>query len=93
MPAPYAILEAGTVLVGLVASLFLIVVFSVDTWEEANYSFTAANNSYRMVTVASSDSDLNVYSIRGALVDPWTTYYFYHQYWGLWKLCDVLTGL
>lgn len=91
MPAPYAILEAGTVLVGLVASLFLIIVFSVDTWEEANYSFTAANNSYRMVTVASSDSDLNVYSIRGALVDPWTTYYFYHQYWGLWKLCDVLT--
>lgn len=93
MPAPYAILEAGTVLVGLVASIFMIVVISVDTWEEANYSFTAANNSYRQVTVAASDSELTVYSIRGSLADPWVTYYFYHQYWGLWKLCDVLTGL
>lgn len=93
MPAPYAILEALTVLLGLLASIILVVVFSVDSWEEATYSFTPANTSYRQVTVAASDAQVTVYSIRGSLADAWSTYYFYYQYWGLWKLCDLLTGL
>ncbi|XP_062594362.1 uncharacterized protein LOC134255828 [Saccostrea cucullata] len=91
MPAPYAILEAATALVGLVGSLFMVLVISVDSWEEADFSLNAVNNSYLQVTVAASNSELSIYSSRDLLTDPWTTYYYYYQYWGLWKICDLLT--
>ncbi|XP_061191135.1 uncharacterized protein LOC133199344 [Saccostrea echinata] len=91
MPAPYAILEASTALVGLVGSLFMVLVISVDSWEEADFSLNAVNNSYLQVSVATSNSELTIYSSRESLSDPWTTYYYYYQYWGLWKICDLLT--
>lgn len=42
----YVIFEVGMVLVGFVVSLFLIIVFFVDIWEEVNYSFIVVNNLY-----------------------------------------------
>lgn len=93
MPAPYAILEASTALVGLVGSIVVIIVVSMDSWEEADFSFTASNTSYLQISVASSKMDVTTYSSRGSLTDAWSTYYYYYQYWGLWRICDLLTGL
>jgi hypothetical protein len=92
MPAPYAILEASTVLVGLVGSLIVILVISMDSWEEADFSFTPTNTSYLQISVASSRTDVTMYNIRASLTDAWSTYYYYYQYWGLWRICDLLTG-